>query len=95
MVGASITKTAQNFGVSRGKVSKVKFASEKEKKTSSEKHKLSERDRWTFHRIVRKDYRNTTLKITFNLNERLQNPISIKIARRQFLTTICIVVLAE
>ena len=55
MVGANVTKTVQNFGVSRGTVSKVMIAFEKEKKTFSPKHKFSrksklpERDRRTLH----------------------------------------------
>ena len=38
MVGASVTQITKIFGVSRGTVSKVIIASEKEKKTSSAKH---------------------------------------------------------
>ena len=38
MVGTSVTKATQMFGVLRGTVSKVMIASEKEKKTSSAKH---------------------------------------------------------
>ena len=39
MAGASVTKTDQMFDVSIGTVSKVRITSEKEKKTSSAKHK--------------------------------------------------------
>ena len=41
MVSVSVNKTAKIFGVSRGTVSKVKIAFEKENKTSSAKHKPS------------------------------------------------------
>ena len=61
MVGASVTKTAQMFGISRNTVSKVMIAFEEEKENVSAKHKsgrkpkLSERDPGTLHRIVRMD----------------------------------------
>ena len=41
MVGSSVTKTAQMFGISKCTVSKVEIASEKEKKMSSAKHKFN------------------------------------------------------
>ena len=42
MVGASVTKTVQMFGISRGTVSKVMVAFEKEKKTSQQSTSLAE-----------------------------------------------------
>ena len=89
MVGASVTETAQILGVSRGTVSKVMTAFEKEGKTSSSKQnsgrksKLSERDRRALNRIVRQDRKTTAPKITAELNENLQNPVSTKTVRRE------------
>ena len=66
------------FRVSRDTVSKVKIASEKEKKTSSAKHKsgwklkLSERDCWTLYQI------------TSSLNERFLNLMFTKTVHREF-----------
>ena len=63
MAGATITKTTQLLRISRGTVSKVMTAYEKECKTSSAKHKsghsssLFERDRRTLNCIVKKDLR--------------------------------------
>ena len=45
MVGASLTKTALMFGVSRSAFSKVVIAFEKEKKTSSTKHKSGQKSK--------------------------------------------------
>ena len=50
MVGASVTKTVQMFGISRGTVLKVMIAFEKKENVSAKyesgrKPKLSERDR--------------------------------------------------
>ena len=69
MTGATVTETAELLGISRDTVSKVVTAYEKEG-TSSVKHKsgrsfsLSERDRITLNRIVRKDHKTTASKIT-------------------------------
>ena len=82
MPSAGVTKTAELFGVAMSTVSKVMTAFEKEGKTSSlkqnswKKQKLSDRDCWILMRIVRKDHKNTTPKITSDL---LKNPVSQKL----------------
>ena len=89
MAGATFTKTVQLFGISRGTVSKVMTAYEKEGKTSYAKHKsgrsssLSERNRRTLNLIVRKDHKTTASRIMEELNEHLERPVSTKTVRRE------------
>ena len=89
MAGASVIETARMLDVSRGNVSKVMTAFEREGMPSSAKHrsdrksKLSERDRGTLNRIVREGRKTMALKITADLNEHLQNPVSTKTVRRE------------
>ena len=47
-----------------------------QKQNSGRKGKLSDRDNGTFTQIVRKDPKNTTPKITAELNDHLENPFS-------------------
>ena len=89
IAGATIIETAQLLEISRGTVSKVMATYEKEGKTSSAKHKLgrssslSERDRRTLNCIVRKDHKTTASKITAELNEHRERPVSTKTFRRE------------
>ena len=60
---------------------------EKEGKTSSlkqnsgQKRKLSNEDYRILTQIVKKDHKNTALKITTELNDHLENPVSSKTVR--------------
>ena len=82
MAGTSVIKTSELSSVAKCIVLKVMTAFEKEGKTSSlkqnsgRKRKLSDRDSWTITRIVRKDHKNTALKITADLNDHLKDPVS-------------------
>ena len=89
MEGTSVTKTAQLYRVAKSTVSKIMKAVEKEWKTSSlkqnsrRKRKLSDRDYWNLTYIVRKDRKNTAPKITVELNDHFENPVSSKTVRRK------------
>ena len=89
VAGARVIQTTELFGVARNAVLKVMTAFEKEGKTSSlkqysrRKQKLSDRDCQTLMQIVRKDHKNTALKITAELNDYLENPVSSKTVRRE------------
>ena len=89
MAGANVIKTAELFGVAKTTVSKVRTAFEKEGKTfsmmqnSGRKRKLSDKDHRTLTQIIRKNLKNTTLKITAELNDYLENPVGSKTVRRE------------
>ena len=87
MEGPSVTKTAQIFGVLRGTVWKIWLHLQKKKKRKYPVHCKAQgwpKDEVVWERpsdftsIVRKDRTTTTLKITFESNEHLQNPVSTK-----------------
>ncbi|XP_067141717.1 uncharacterized protein [Centruroides vittatus] len=89
MVGASITKVAKMFGVSRGTVSKIYTAYRTSGKTSSAKSQrgrkcvLSDCDRRSLKRIVTKNKKTTAAKVTAELNMELTNPVSTKTVQRE------------
>ena len=89
MAGVSVTKSAELFGVARSNVWKVMIVFEKEGKTSSlkqnsgRKRKLSDRNRRTLRRIVRKNHKNTAMKITAELFDHLEKPVCSKTVRRE------------
>ena len=84
MAGASVTKTSELFGVTRSTIKKVITAFEKERKSSSlkqnseGKRKLSDGDLRFLTQIVRKDPKNIAPKITSELSDHLENPVSLK-----------------
>ena len=53
-----------------------------QKQNSGRKRKLSDKDRRNLTRIVGKDHKNTVSKITAELNDHLENPISSKLVRK-------------
>lgn len=89
MVGASVTKVSEMFGVSRGTVSKITTAYMRGGKTKSDKHQrgrknvLDDRDKRTLRRIVVRNKKTTAAKVTAELNATLTNPVSTKTVRRE------------
>lgn len=89
MVGASVSKVAEVFSVSRGTVSKIYSAYLKCGKTSSAKSQhgrkcvLSDRDRRSLRAIVTKNKKTTAAKVTAEMNVVLPNPVSTKTIRRE------------
>jgi len=88
LVGATVTETSQRLGVSRGTVSKVMTAYTQRGKTGSakqnsrRKEKLSERDGRVLKRIVMSKKKTTAAKLTAELNQHLDSPVSTITVRR-------------
>ena len=78
MADASVTKTAELFGIAMITLSKASL-----KQNSGRKRKRSERDRRTLTWIVWKDNKNIDPKFSADLNDHLKNPVSTKTVRRE------------
>ena len=81
MTGARVTKTTEFFRVARSTVAKVISPFEQGKasslkQNSGRKRKLSYKSCRTLKWIVWKEHKNTAPKITAEVNDHLENPVS-------------------
>ena len=88
MAGASVIKTAELLCFSRATISRTMTEFKKRRKTSSNRsnssriYKLTDGDRRTLKRIVGRKYRTTAAKVTAELNQNLNSPVSTKTVHR-------------
>ncbi|GFW89899.1 uncharacterized protein TNCV_2979951 [Trichonephila clavipes] len=88
LAGESIIETSQLLGVFRGIVSKVmtehahSAARQARQSKTAEGKRSSVRDRWILKRIVTSNKRTNAAKVTADLNQHLDSPVSAFIVRR-------------
>ena len=90
IVGAHMTKTAELFGVARGTVLKVMLVFEEEEKNLFTWSKILEESEsclignvGTLTQIVMKDHKHTSPKITADVNDHFENPVSSKTVKSE------------